>query len=93
MTTKKTLSDLGFTETFAIEGRASIADLFKPNKRCGIYVLHTSNGEHYAGQAIDVTRRYVQHLKTHNDIVKISFKRVPQKKLNQEEQKVIHTLA
>lgn len=92
MTTKNTLSDLGFTETFDVEGRASIADLFKPNKRCGIYILHTSNGEHYAGQAIDVTRRYVQHIKNHTDIVKISFKRVPQKKLNQEEQKVIHTL-
>jgi hypothetical protein len=92
MTTKKTLSGLGFTDTFDIEGRASIADLFKPNKRCGIYILHTSNGEHYAGQAIDVTRRYVQHCKNHNDIVKISFKRMPQKKLNQEEQKVIHTL-
>jgi len=92
MTTKKTLSDLGFTETFDVEGRASVADLFKPNKRCGIYVLHTSNGEHYAGQAIDVTRRYVQHCKNHSDIVKISFKRVPQKNLDQEEQKVIHTL-
>ena len=92
MTTKKTLSYLGFTETFDVEGRATIADLFKPNKRCGIYILHTSNGEHYAGQAIDVTRRYVQHLKVHPDIVKISFKRVPQKKLDQEEQKVIHTL-
>ncbi len=92
MTTKKTLSDLGFKKTFDVEGRAPIADLFKPSQRCGIYILHTSNGEHYAGQAIDVTRRYVQHCKNHNDIVKISFKRVSQKKLNQEEQKVIHTL-
>lgn len=92
MTTKKTLRDLGFTETFDVEGRASIADLYKPNKRCGIYILHTSNGEHYAGQAVDVTRRYVQHIKNHTDIVKISFKRVSQEKLNQEEQKVIHTL-
>jgi hypothetical protein len=92
MTTKKTLNVLGFTETFDVEGRASIADLFKPNQRCGIYILHTSNGEHYAGQAVDVTRRYVQHCKNHNDIVKISFKRVSQKKLDQEEQKVIHIL-
>ena len=82
MTTKKTLSDLGFTEAFDVEGRASIADLFKPNQRCGIYILHTSNEEHYAGQAIDVTRRYVQHIKNHIDIVKLSFKRVLQKKLN-----------
>lgn len=92
MTTKKTLSNLGFTETFDVEGRASIADLYKLNKRCGIYILHTSNGEYYAGKATDVTRRYVEHLKKHKDIVKISFKRVPQKNLDQEEQKVIHTL-
>jgi len=92
MTTKKTLSALGLKETFDVEGRESIADLFKPNQRCGIYILHTSNGEHYAGQAIDVTRRYVQHCKNHSDIVKISFKRVTQKQLDKEEQKVIHTL-
>lgn len=92
MTTKKTLNSLGFTDTFDVEGRASIADLFKPNKRCGIYILHTSNGEHYAGQAVDVTRRYIQHCKKHNDIVKISFKRVSQNKLDQEEKKAIHTL-
>jgi len=92
MTYTKILRDLGFTETFDVEGRASIADLFKPKQRCGIYVLHSLNGEHYAGQAIDVTRRYVQHLQNHKDIVKISFMRVLPRKLNQEEQKVIHTL-
>lgn len=92
MNHKKILGELGFKKTFDVEGRASIADLFKPNQRCGIYVLHTSNGEHYAGQAIDVTRRYVQHCKNHNDIVKISFKRIPQNRLDTEEQKVIHAL-
>lgn len=88
----KILNNLGFKETFDVQGRASIADLFKPNKRCGIYVLHASNGEYYAGQAVDVTRRYVQHLKNHGDIVKISFKTVPIKKLDDVEQTVIHTM-
>src|SRR5258706_616121 len=90
--TLKILSSLGFKETFDVQGRASIADLFKPNQRCGIYVLHASNGEYYAGQAVDVTRRYVQHIKNHNDIVKISFMRLPPRKLNLVEQNVIHTL-
>lgn len=88
----KILSELGFKETFDVQGRASIADLFKPNHRCGIYVLHASNGEYYAGQAVDVTRRYVQHIKNHNDIVKISFMKIPPRRLNLVEQDVIHTL-
>jgi hypothetical protein len=54
--------------------------------------LHFSNGEYYAGQAIDVTRRYVQHIKNHDDIVRISFMRVPPKKLNSVEQNTIHAL-
>jgi len=92
MKNMKTLIDLGFTETFDVQGRASIADLFKPNKRCGIYVLHASNREYYAGQAIDVTRRYVQHIKNHDDIIRISFMKVSPKKLDDAEQNVIHTL-
>jgi hypothetical protein len=72
-----------------VKGRASIADLLKSDERCGIYVLHFANGEFYAGQAVDVTRRYVQHRKTHDDIDKIAFKRVPRNKLNDEERTVI----
>jgi hypothetical protein len=90
--TLKLFNDLGFTQTFRVAGRASIADLFKPSQRCGIYVLHCSNDEYYAGQALDVTRRYIQHLKNHDDICDISFMRVPQKRLDQEEIRVIHTL-
>lgn len=84
-----TLRELQFGITHYIENRASIADLFKPNKRCGIYVLHFATGEYYVGQAVDVTRRYVQHSKNHTDIQQISFQEVTQDSLNEVERKVI----
>lgn len=82
----------GFSQPYRIEGRASIADLFKPDERCGLYVLHCSNGDVYAGQALDVTRRYVQHRKVHADIEQISFKQVPKNRLNDEERALIWLL-
>lgn len=71
-----------------VRGRASIADLIAPKPtgaRCGIYVLHFEEGQYYCGQARDVTRRYVQHRKVHPDIVKISFRRVPEDRLDAQE--------
>jgi hypothetical protein len=65
---QRVLKELGFSRVSHVQGGASIADLFKPHERCGIYVLHFTNGEFYAGQAVDVTRRYVQHRETHKDI-------------------------
>lgn len=78
-----------FTQPRKVQGRASIADLFPPGKRCGLYILHFSNGEVYAGQALDVTRRYVQHRKVHADIEEISFRRVGKDRLNEEERALI----
>jgi hypothetical protein len=83
---------LGFKTTNYVEGRSSIADLYKPKQRCGIYVLHFSNAEFYAGQAVDVTRRYIQHCKVHGDIQKISFIEIPAEELNTVERNVIWTL-
>jgi hypothetical protein len=68
------LAKMGFSPSRDVQGRASIADLFKPHERCGLYILHFTNGEIYAGQASDVTRRYVQHRTVHNDIEAISFR-------------------
>jgi MOSC domain-containing protein YiiM len=59
----------GFSQLHHVQGRASIADLFPQGKRCGLYILYFLDGEIYAGQALDVTRRYVQHCKVHCDIV------------------------
>ena len=83
------IKELKFTKNYYVEGRTSIADLFVPKRRCGIYLLHFSNGEYYVGQAIDVTRRYVQHSKIHDDIQRISFKEIKKEKLNEIERKTI----
>jgi len=82
----------GFSQPNHVQGRASIADLFPLGKRCGLYILQFSDGEIYAGQALDVTRRYVQHRKVHYDIEKISFKQVAKKNLNEEERILIWML-
>ena len=87
-----TLGALGFSPWQHVRTRASIADLFKPQRRCGIYVLRFSNGEFYAGQAVDVTRRYVQHRKTHGDIEEIAFKPLPRGRLSEEERALIERL-
>lgn len=86
------LEVMGFSRWRHVHGRASIADLFKPQKRRGIYVLRFSNGEFYVGQAVDVTRRYAQHRKTYSDIEEIAFKPVPKDKLGEEERSLIGRL-
>ena len=86
------LADLAFSDIHYVLGRASIADLFRPGQRCGIYVLHFTNGEFYCGQSVDVTRRFAQHSKAHADIEKISFKQILQNDLNVEELSSIRTL-
>ena len=82
----------GFLQSHQVQGRDSIADLFPSGKRCGLYILHFSNGEIYAGQTLDITRRYVQHRKIHCDIEKISFRRVAKKDLDEEERALIWML-
>lgn len=85
-------NELGYRTSHSIKGRYSIADLFKPNERCGIYILGFENGQHYVGQAKDVVRRYSQHRKNHHDISDISFKRLSYNSLNEEEKYVAQLL-
>ena len=87
-----TLSKLGFAPSCWVRGRSSIADLFKPEERCGLYVLHFANGELYAGQAVDMMRRYVQHRNSYTDILKLSFKQTDRSCLNVAEQSLIEQL-
>lgn len=86
------LNELGFAPAKYIKGRSSIADLFKPGERCGIYILHFGNNEFYAGKATDVSRRYIQHCATHKDIDKISFKSISRDELDEVERTVIWRL-
>jgi hypothetical protein len=69
-----------------------LANTNKPPRRCGIYILRFSNGEVYAGQAVDVTRRYAQHRKTYGDIEQMAFKQTPRGKLDEEERSLIWRL-
>jgi hypothetical protein len=83
------LSELNFLETKKIYNRPSIVDFFHNRSRCGIYLLHFSDGTYYIGQAIDIPRRYTQHRKKHNDITHISFKNVKKDDLNSYEAEAI----
>lgn len=86
------LQMLGFRVTHTVEGRASVADLFRPRNRCGIYVLHLSEDEYYVGQSVNIVRRYTQHRRTYHDIRRLSFKPVRAAELNREEMSVIAAL-
>lgn len=82
----------GFSRCDEVYGRHSIADLFAPGERCGIYILHFSDGWFYVGQAVDVTRRFVQHRKTHTDIERISFSPVALDWLDEKERDAVRRM-
>lgn len=86
------LNELGFPEAEFVYGRASIADLFSPDRRCGIYILYFSGNEFYCGQSVEVTRRYVEHRKVHTDIERLAFKEIPKEQLNPTEAFTIRKL-
>jgi hypothetical protein len=92
MLIEKMLAKLDFEQTHIVDGQPSITHLFKPEQRCGIYILHFANGEFYAGKTKDVCKRYLQHIKNYDDIVSISFKCVPFEKLDVEEEWIIKNL-
>lgn len=82
----------GFSRCDEVYGRHSIADLFAPGERCGIYILHFSDGWFYVGQAVDVTRRFVQHRKTHTDIERMSFRPVALDWLDEKERDAVRRM-
>ncbi|PTA66940.1 hypothetical protein [Deinococcus arcticus] len=86
------LQELGFPDWQDVSGKASIAGLYPAGQRCGLYVLGFADGERYAGQAVDVTKRYLQHRKTYADLTGITFKAVPRDDLDAQEQRCIHSL-
>ena len=92
MTLDDFLNPLHFSAAQHVVNRASIADLFRPQQRCGIYVLQFLTGEVYVGQAADVARRYMQHRQNHPDIETIRFKKATQNDLNDIERNLIWTL-
>lgn len=91
-TAEEILFQYGFRAIEPTEGRSSVADLFKPNRRCGVYVLHFATGEMYVGQSVDVVRRYAEHLRVHNDIAALRFRELPGEELYASEQRLIELL-
>src|SRR5215212_3155097 len=85
------LTELGFTVSVDVRGRRSIADLLpKSRNRCGIYLLEFADGLFYIGQALDVVRRFSQHRKLHDDIVRWGFRAVKRRNLDAVERELIH---
>lgn len=79
-----------FDQNHDVKGRISISDLFPKSKpRCGIYLLNFSDDTFYIGQAVDVVRRFAQHRKNYNNILKLWFQTVPKSSLNEIEQHLI----
>ncbi len=79
-----------FDEAFDVKGRISISDLFsKSKKRCGIYLLNFSNNTFYIGQAIDIVKRFSQHRKNYDNIVRYWFIEVEKENLNEVEERLI----
>jgi hypothetical protein len=86
--------ELGFTVSFDVCGRRSIADLLpKSRDRCGIYLLEFADGLFYIGQALDVVRRFSQHSKRHGNIVRWSFRPEKRRNLDSVELELIHLAA
>lgn len=75
-----------------VEGRVTVADLVPAGRRTGLYLLGFRTGEVYAGLSIDIADRFVQHARTHADIVSFAAKSVPSQQLDAEETKVIERL-
>ncbi len=82
----------GFAYCVDVRNCRSVAHHFAGLDRCGIYILHFDNGEYYVGQAKDVAKRYLQHKRTWEDIVLLSFKVVPATSLDIEEARMAETL-
>lgn len=88
--TTTSLENLGFPSPSDVVGLRSIAHLFGTSKRrCGIYLLVLPNERYYIGQAVDVVRRFAQHVKTHEWIVGFSFIPTPKSKLDTREKALI----
>ena len=60
---------------------ASVAHLFPPAERCGVYILEFANEERYVGQTINVASRFGSHRRAHGDIAYLQFRRCPRARL------------
>lgn len=66
-------TELRFRRFQCPPGVSLSAVLPSTGSRCGIYVLHFSDGEAYVGQALDVLTRFASHRRRWGDIVAVQF--------------------
>ncbi|MBI3806051.1 MAG: hypothetical protein HY281_00815 [Nitrospirae bacterium] len=75
-----------------VAGRRTVADLLPAGRRTGLYILGFQTGETYAGLSIDIAARFVQHARTHADIISFAARSVARRQLDTEETKAIERL-
>ena len=91
VTNTEIISCLSFPKLTNVTGFKSIAHLFGTSKpRCGIYLLAFPEDTFYIGQAVDVVRRFSQHLKTYEKIEGFTFFKTPKSKLDALEKDLIY---
>ena len=83
---KDIMSSIGYGTTNKIENRTTINDIFYKKDKCGVFILHFSDGSYYVGQALDIPKAYTRIKREHHDITHISYKNV--KPEHQTEQKI-----
>ena len=77
-------------ERHEVGGLLSVAHLFPRSAgRTGIYVLTFAGDDCYVGQSLDVVGRFAEHRRRWQDIIAVDFYRVPARKLDELERRVI----
>jgi len=90
--TARIINQLGFQfdNSHDVQGRLFISDLFPRSKdRCGVYLLNFSDDTFYIGQAVDAVKRFSQHRKNYDNIVRFWFQPARREDLDSIEQKLI----
>jgi hypothetical protein len=88
------LLDAGFCDPVDVTHLRSVSHLFPRAgpRRCGLYVLRFADGARYAGQSVDIARRFLDHKRTHPDIVDMQYRALTRADLDHEERQLIRLL-
>ncbi len=86
------LEEWGFPQFRQVTNRYSVAEMFKPGRRSGIYVLRFDDQSHYVGISIDVVKRFSQHRTRFDDIAAMTFIEYPEAAQRKLEEEIIHKL-
>jgi hypothetical protein len=84
--------ELGFTKHFDVSGRTSLSDLLDAGSRRGLYGLELADGTCYTGLSVNIANRYVQHLRTGRQIVRLHVKVIEEGSLVEPERQAIYAV-